>query len=177
MENGTKEKGAAAATAVHGAGAAPAASGSKRSGSGFHLRIITPEQLFYDGWVGSVILDTVDGQMGFLKDRAPVCTLLKPDGKARLRPSSGKSAGNLGGGPGFPGSASADEAGFLEIHLAGGFAHMNEDLLIYTDGAIWKDEADEDGLKSFRIAMGTSAAATQAPVELEKLTPNTPPKD
>ena len=53
--------------------------------AGFKLRVITPEALFYEGTADSVILETVDGFMGFLAGRAPACVLLAAEGKLRFR--------------------------------------------------------------------------------------------
>lgn len=68
-------------------------SGTKQ---GFLLQIITPERLLYEGLVNSVILNTVDGQMGILKGRAPACVLLKPAGRIRFHPVSEDGASEKG---------------------------------------------------------------------------------
>lgn len=93
---------------------------------GIHLTVVTPEEDFYDGMAESILIRTVDGYMGFLQGRSPVCALLHDEGKLRFRE---------------PGSSD-----FVEAFLSGGFAFMDEpggDMTIYTDSARWPDETSK----------------------------------
>ena len=90
---------------------------------GIHLTVVTPEADFYDGTAESILVRTVDGYMGFLQGRSPICALLHDEGKLRFRE---------------PGSSD-----FVEAFLSGGFAFMDEpggELTIYTDNAHWPEE-------------------------------------
>lgn len=91
---------------------------------GIHLTVVTPEEDFYDGMAESILVRTVDGYMGFLQGRSPVCALLHDEGKLRFR--------------------EPESSDFVEAFLSGGFAFMDElggDMTIYTDNARWPDEA------------------------------------
>ncbi len=54
------------------------------------LRIITPDGLFHEGAASSVMVKTVDGWLGLLPGRAPVCALLADDGCLQFRPAAGQ---------------------------------------------------------------------------------------
>lgn len=140
--------------------------------AGFKLRVITPEALFYEGTADSVILETVDGFMGFLAGRAPACVLLAAEGKLRFREKkeeddSGKGKDTAEENNMHKQGKVPSEEGFLEAYLEGGFAYMKEDLVIYTDKADWplteEEEADGEGGKL-------------SDKKIEKLTPTTEPK-
>ena len=88
---------------------------------GMRLTVITPEEEFYDGMVESVIVRTLDGYMGFLENRAPICVRLHDEGYLQFR-EAGKGS----------------EKNMVRAHLDGGFAFMDEDLTIYTDRARWE---------------------------------------
>lgn len=64
------------------------------------LRIITPDGLFHEGAASSVMVKTVDGWLGLLPGRAPVCALLADDGCLQFRPAAGQGlrAAKEGGG-------------------------------------------------------------------------------
>ncbi len=51
-------------------------------------KIVTPESLFFEGQVDSIIMPGLDGDLGILEDHAPIITLLR---KGRLEiDSAGK---------------------------------------------------------------------------------------
>ncbi len=54
------------------------------------LRIITPDGLFHEGAASSVMVKTVDGWLGLLPGRAPVCALQKKTTRTFARLVSGK---------------------------------------------------------------------------------------
>ncbi len=87
---------------------------------GMRLTVITPDEEFYNGMVESVILRTLDGYMGFLEKRAPVCVLLHDEGVLQFREAD-----------------AASEKNMVRAFLKGGFAFMDEDMTIYTDQAQW----------------------------------------
>ncbi|MBP3314021.1 MAG: ATP synthase F1 subunit epsilon [Oscillospiraceae bacterium] len=58
--------------------------------STFHLQIVTPDGLFFDGMAESIFLRTIDGEIGILAGHTPLVTALgmgqaqvKVDGKIR----------------------------------------------------------------------------------------------
>ena len=89
---------------------------------GMRLTVITPEEEFYNGIVESVIVRTLDGYMGFLENRAPVCVLLHDEGSLKFREAG-----------------SSSEKDMVHVSLHGGFAFMDEDLTIYADQARWEE--------------------------------------
>lgn len=92
---------------------------STKTAEGMMLKILSPDQVLYEGSVESVIIKTTEGYEGFLKGRAPCCKLLAEEGDVRLR-ETGKE--------------------FRTIKTKGGFAYMDKTMTIYADEAEW-DEA------------------------------------
>lgn len=90
--------------------------------SKFHLQIVTPDKTFFDDEVEGIVVRTVEGDTGILKDHIPMVTPL----------SIGRIQMNKDG-----------ETLFATI--AGGFIEVDEDkTVIITDAAEWPEEIDVD---------------------------------
>lgn len=50
----------------------------------FYLEIVTPDRLFFEGYVESLIFNTTSGEMGVLYNALPMVTALKP-GTLKIR--------------------------------------------------------------------------------------------
>lgn len=57
----------------------------------FHLQIITPEKVFFDGQVVSLVVPGEAGYLGVLADHAPLISTLKP-GKIQVTPATDAAA-------------------------------------------------------------------------------------
>ena len=144
---------------------------------GIKLRVITPDALFYEGRVSSVIVKTVDGYMGFLRNRAPACMLLAQEGKLRFREIPGQEGTNR------PPALKKEEKeatgkkdkddDFFEASIEGGFAYMKGNMTIYTDSARWEGLEEEEETETGRGEGGVSGARRKK----EKLTLETQPKE
>lgn len=145
---------------------------------GIKLRVITPDALFYEGRVSSIIVKTVDGYMGFLRGRAPACVLLAEDGKLRFREIPGQGDKNR---PQIPqkeqsspaGKKKEEEEPLIEARIEGGFAYMKGNMTIYTDSAKWEGLEEEE--ESSQVLAETGGPGTQP--KKEKLTLDTQPKE
>lgn len=118
------------------------------SSAGMKLKIISPDQPFFEGSVESIIVKTTDGYQGFLKGRAACCVLLADDGDVKFRCTGGgaglQEAGfgaGTGGGDSGAGSKTPvpDADGFLRARTKGGFAYVNGDVTIFVDEASWAE--------------------------------------
>ena len=118
-----------------------------KSSAGMKLKIISPDQPFFEGSVESIIIKTTDGYQGFLKGRAACCVLLAEDGDVKFR-CTGGSAGlqGAGFGAGMGGDSGAgskipapDADGFLRAKTKGGFAYVNGDVTIFVDEVGWAE--------------------------------------
>ncbi len=86
----------------------------------FYLEIVTPERKFFSGEVEAVILRTPDGEMGVLKDHAPMVVAVD------IGPIKIKKDGE-----------------WLEAALSEGFMEIEKNtVIILTDTAEWPDEID-----------------------------------
>jgi F-type H+-transporting ATPase subunit epsilon len=87
----------------------------------FNLEIMTPEREFFSGAVDSLIGNTPDGQMGFLRDHSPIVVAVSA-GEATIREGSESKKALLSGG-------------FLEM--------QGDHAIILCDYADWPEEIDE----------------------------------
>lgn len=86
----------------------------------FHLQIITPNRTFFDEEVEMVVLRTVEGDLGILKNHIPLVTPLSI-GKLKL----------------------IADGQTREAAIAGGFVHVDrEKTVVITDAAEWPEEID-----------------------------------
>ena len=85
------------------------------------LEIITPSKSFFRGEVEMVIVNTLEGEEGFLPQHAWACKLL---GVGELWIKE-------------PGAT-----GFRSAAVAGGFIDVKDSIVIYTDTAEWKEDID-----------------------------------
>ena len=85
------------------------------------LEIITPSKSFYKGDVEMVIVDTLDGEEGFLP-KHEWATILLGVGEMWLK--------------------EPDADGFKAAAIAGGFIDVKDSIIIYTDAAEWKEDID-----------------------------------
>jgi F-type H+-transporting ATPase subunit epsilon len=67
---------------------------SKKS---FHCSVITPEGSVYDGPAEFVVIPAIDGQVGILRDRAPLLSILGP-GELRIVAADGDRVWFVGSG-------------------------------------------------------------------------------
>lgn len=87
---------------------------------GVYMEIITPMERFYSGEVEMLIVKTLNGQEGFMKNHAWCCKLLAEDGMAKIRRVGDKD--------------------FLIADLEGGYIDVSDHFVIYADYAKWQDE-------------------------------------
>lgn len=86
----------------------------------FHLEVMTPGRIFYDGEIESLIIPGVDGEMGILVDHVPVVVALK-QGSLKIK------EGNQ----------------WKEAIIQGGFAQVeSKKTLIMSDAIEWPEEID-----------------------------------
>jgi F-type H+-transporting ATPase subunit epsilon len=93
----------------------------------YHLTIVTPEKIFYEDEVSSIIAPGSEGYLGVLTDHAPLITALAP-GKLILRDKKNK------------------EKGFA---LAGGFLEVYKNkVTILADSAEFPEQIDLERAQS-----------------------------
>lgn len=88
----------------------------------FHLRIITPERLFYEGDVDMVEFNTTEGEIGVLPGHIPLTVIVKP-GILVITEKDGEKEAAL-------------HAGFAEI--------LPEGITILAEIVEWPEEIDEN---------------------------------
>ena len=119
-----------------------------KSSAGMKLKIISPDQPFFEGSVESIIAKTTDGYQGFLKGRAACCVLLAEDGDVKFRCTGGAAdlqgvgfGAGTGDGDSVAGSKTPlpDAEGFLRAKTKGGFAYVNGDVTIFVDEVGWAE--------------------------------------
>lgn len=87
----------------------------------FHLRVITPERLFYEGDVDMVEFNTTEGEIGVLPGHIPLTVIVKP-GILTITEKEGEKEAAL-------------HAGFAEI--------LPEGITILAEIIEWPEEIDE----------------------------------
>ena len=87
----------------------------------FHLRVITPERLFYEGDVDMVEFNTTEGEIGVLPGHIPLTVIVKP-GILVITEKEGEKEAAL-------------HAGFAEI--------LPEGITILAEIIEWPEEIDE----------------------------------
>ena len=94
--------------------------------SGYQLRIVTPERVFYEGEVEMVEFNTTEGQIGVLPGHIPMTVIVSP--------------GIL---------TITEEEGTKEAALHAGFAEILPDrITILAEIIEWPDEIDEERAES-----------------------------
>ena len=96
----------------------------------FHLKITTPNRVFYDGDVVMVELNTTEGQIGVLKNHIPLTSVLAP-GACYIHEDSE----NI--------KVCALHCGFLEI--------LQDSMSILAEVAEWPEEIDVDRANEARV--------------------------
>ncbi|MBN2898221.1 MAG: F0F1 ATP synthase subunit epsilon [Clostridia bacterium] len=95
--------------------------------STFNLNIVTPDKDFFSGDVDMIIVRTVEGDMGILRNHEPVVAPLAI-GSLKIKKTGGS---------------------FEEAACSGGFINITEDeVTIITDAAEWAQEIDVDRAKT-----------------------------
>lgn len=93
------------------------------------LEIITPSKRFYRGDVEIVIVNTMDGEEGFMANHSWACKLLDI-GEAWIQ------------------EVGADKDEFKVAAIAGGFIDVKDSIVIFTDAAEWAEEIDMERVSS-----------------------------
>lgn len=92
----------------------------------FHLEICTPEREFFNGLVEEVIIQSIDGEMGFLKGHHPIVAALTTGYIRLLIEDKWLEAAN--------------SEGFIEV--------MPDKMIIMVQTAEWPDEIEENRVKA-----------------------------
>lgn len=88
------------------------------------LEIITPNDMFYDGEVETLMAETVDGDEGYMPNHVWCCKLLKAEGKLRLRETGAPSGPN----------------GLKVAKIKGGFVEIRDHFVVYAEDAEWENQ-------------------------------------
>lgn len=87
----------------------------------FQLEIATPEKEFFTGPVDSLVISTIDGEMGVLAGHVPAVVALS-SGAMRMKTKDG----------------------WREAAVIGGFARINpEYVIVFADTAEWPEDIEE----------------------------------
>ena len=100
---------------------------------GMNLKVISPDQVLYEGRIDSLVVKTEEGYEGFLRGRAPCCKLLAAQGDIKFH------AVETAGGNPDEYAARTDKNGFLRALTRGGFLYMNGDITVYADEVQWNE--------------------------------------
>jgi F-type H+-transporting ATPase subunit epsilon len=113
----------------------------------FHLSVVTPEQSVLDAEVKFVALPAHDGEIGVMRNRAPLLVRLAP----------GALRADTDGGP-------------RTLYIDGGFAEMADNqLTVLTEAAMQPEELDPEVIEqAFREARALSIPDEAAFVERQR---------
>ncbi len=112
----------------------------------FHLSIVTPEKVFYEAEIKSLLVPGSEGYMGVLTDHAPIITALKP-GKIEFTDTEDKQF------------TLAVSSGFLEV------SRNKANLLV--EAAEFADDIDLERAEAARKKAEEALRATEGKLEVE----------
>ena len=92
-----------------------------------NLEVITPSRRFYKGDVELVIVRTLEGDEGYMAGHTWACKLLDVGELWFKEPNNSE---------------------YRVAALSGGFVDVQDDIVIYTDDALWADDIDEKRAKA-----------------------------
>lgn len=84
----------------------------------FLLEVITPREMFFSGEVDMVVVRTLDGEQGFLKNHEWCVVLLAEDGRLQIR--------------------KAGESEKITAYIKGGHIDVKDHTVVYAEEARWK---------------------------------------
>ena len=99
----------------------------------FHLRILSPERVFYEGDVSMLELTTTEGEIGIYAGHIPTTFVLAPGVMRIHEPVQGKTTANI--------REAALHSGFIEV--------LPEEVHVIAEAVEWPEEID---LNRARIA-------------------------
>ncbi len=91
-----------------------------------NLEVITPSKKFYKGDVEIVIVRTLEGDEGFMAGHTWACKLLAV-GELWIK--------------------EANSPDYIVAAISEGYVDVQDNIIIYTDAALWADEIDEERAK------------------------------
>ena len=112
----------------------------------FHLSIVTPEKVFYEAEIKTLLVPGSEGYMGVLTDHAPIITALKP-GKIEFTDTEDKQF------------TLAVSSGFLEV------SRNKANLLV--EAAEFADDIDLERAEAARKKAEEALKATEGKLEVE----------
>ena len=112
----------------------------------FHLSIVTPEKVFYEAEIKTLLVPGSEGYMGVLTDHAPIITALKP-GKIEFKDAEDKQF------------TLAVSSGFLEV------SRNKANLLV--EAAEFANDIDLDRAEAARKKAEEALKATEGKLEVE----------
>lgn len=112
----------------------------------FHLSIVTPEKVFYEAEIKTLLVPGSEGYMGVLTDHAPIITALKP-GKIEFKDAEDKQF------------TLAVSSGFLEV------SRNKANLLV--EAAEFADDIDFERAEVARKKAEEALKATEGKLEVE----------
>lgn len=112
--------------------------------STFRLQIVTPDRMFYDGEVEMLIVRTVEGDLGILKNHMLMVSPLSI-GKVRIK----------------------KDGQFKEAAISEGFVQVESDYTrIITDSAEWPEEIDVERAEESKARAEKRLASSQSHIDI-----------